>query len=236
MNYRPRSTVFFIYAARYSPTLEHNPRTDSSSATATIPRIFPTPNLRADQWTLSTSPANSPIQFAIELPDHRYGHGELINRHWPLNKLTPMYTFDNGAKGLIGVMTPARFSSKASKWLRGWFRFYSPSHKRLLMTQRRAGLSVKRIVHPAAFEKKTDESPDADICTTDDFCCFGDGNLRMNISCGWYMFTNRFRRRTNFISKATHTPPLHAEAKLSELIRGGMIWYAFISGWMSIER
>ncbi len=59
--------------------------------------------------------ANSPIQFTIELPGHRYGHGELINQHWLLNKLAPMYTFDNGATGLSGVMTPARFSSKTSK-------------------------------------------------------------------------------------------------------------------------
>ena len=68
------------------------------------------------------------------------------------------------------------------------------------------------------------------------FLLFWGWNLRVNISCGLCTFTNWFRRLTNFVSIATHIPPLHAEAKLSELIRAGMIWQAFISGWMSIER
>ena len=68
------------------------------------------------------------------------------------------------------------------------------------------------------------------------FLLFWGWNLRMNISCGGYMFTNWFRRLTNFVSIAAHILPLHAEAKLSELIRAGMIRHAFISGWMSIER
>ena len=60
-------------------------------------------------------------------------------------------------------------------------------------------------------------------------------NLRVNISCD-LTFTNWFRILTNFVSIASHILPLHAEAKLSELIRAGMIRHTFISGWMSIER
>ncbi len=88
---------------------------DSSSVTATFPRFTLNLNLLADQWRLTTSPADSPVEISINLPGHWYGHGELINQHWPLNRImlqqAPMLTFDNGATGLSGKSTPAWFSS-----------------------------------------------------------------------------------------------------------------------------
>ena len=90
-------------------------RADSSSVTATFSTFTLNLNLLADQWTLTTSPAESLVEVTIELPGHWYGHGELINQHWPLNRimlpLAPLHTFDNGPTGLSGVTTPAWFSS-----------------------------------------------------------------------------------------------------------------------------
>lgn len=104
-----------LMTVRHSATPLLDLRTDASSVSATFSTFTLSLNLLADQWTLTTSPAHLPVQLTIELPGHWYGHGELINQHWPLNKLmlqlAPMHTFDNGATGLSGVMTPAWFSS-----------------------------------------------------------------------------------------------------------------------------
>jgi alpha-glucosidase (family GH31 glycosyl hydrolase) len=93
-------------------------RADSSSVTATFPRFTLNLSLLADQWRLTTSPADVPVEIHIELPGHWYGHGELINQHWPLNRImlqsAPMHTFDNGPTGLSGVMNPAWFSSNGT--------------------------------------------------------------------------------------------------------------------------
>jgi hypothetical protein len=105
-----------LMTVRHSSTPLLDLRTDASSVSASFSTFTLSLNLFADQWTLTTSPADLPVQLTIELPGHWYGHGELINQHWPLNKLmlqlAPMHTFDNGATGLSGVMTPAWFSSK----------------------------------------------------------------------------------------------------------------------------
>jgi alpha-glucosidase (family GH31 glycosyl hydrolase) len=93
-------------------------RADDSSVTATFSTFTLNLKLLTDQWTLTTSPAESLVELTVELPGHWYGHGELINQHWPLNKImlqqAPMRTFDNGPTGLSGVMTPAWFSSNGS--------------------------------------------------------------------------------------------------------------------------
>jgi myogenesis-regulating glycosidase len=104
-----------LMTVRIDSDSEPDLRADSSSVTATFPRFVLNLNLLADQWTLTTSPADLPVQFSIELPGHWYGHGELINQHWPLNRImlqsALMHTFDNGPTGLSGVMNPAWFSS-----------------------------------------------------------------------------------------------------------------------------
>ena len=88
---------------------------DDSSITAKFEAFTLNLSLLADQWTLSTSPAESLVELTIELPGHWYGHGELINQQWPLNKImlrtSPLHTFDNGATGLSGKPNPAWFSS-----------------------------------------------------------------------------------------------------------------------------
>jgi hypothetical protein len=107
-----------LMTVRIDSDSEPDLHTDSSSVTATFPRFTLNLNLLADQWTLTTSPADSPVQFSIELPGHWYGHGELINQHWPLNRImlqsAPLHTFDNGPTGLSGVMNPAWFSSNGA--------------------------------------------------------------------------------------------------------------------------
>ncbi len=99
-----------------SPVLDL--RSEASSVTASFAAFTLNLNLLADQWTLTTSPSDSPVELTIELPGHWYGHGELINQLWPLNKImlqsAPMHTFDNGNTGLSGKMTPAWFSSNGA--------------------------------------------------------------------------------------------------------------------------
>ena len=103
---------------RHSATPVLDLRTDASSVSAAFSTFTLSLNLLADQWTLTTSPADSPVQLTLELPGHWFGHGELINQHWTLNKLmlqlAPMHTFDNVATGLSGVMMPAWFSSNGT--------------------------------------------------------------------------------------------------------------------------
>ena len=113
-----------LMTVRHSASPVQNLRTDESSVTADFSRF--TLNLLADSastgsaqaWTLTTSPAESLVEITVELPGHWYGHGELINQHWPLNRImlhsAPMHTFDNGPTGLSGVMTPAWFSSNGA--------------------------------------------------------------------------------------------------------------------------
>lgn len=103
---------------RHSASPVQDLRTDESSVTAEFPRFTLNLGLLADQWTLTTSPAESLVELTVELPGHWYGHGELINQQWPLNHImlqqAPMHTFDNGNTGLSGVMTPAWFSSNGA--------------------------------------------------------------------------------------------------------------------------
>ncbi len=107
-----------LMTIRHSASPVVNLRADSSSVTAAFSTFTINLNLLADQWTLITSPAESLVELTIELPGHWYGHGELINQQWPLNRImlqkSPMHTFDNGPTGLSGVMTPAWFSSKGA--------------------------------------------------------------------------------------------------------------------------
>ena len=107
-----------LMTVRHSASPAQNLRADDLSVTATFSTFTLNLNLLADQWTLTTSPAESLVELTIELPGHWYGHGELINQQWPLNKImlqsAPMHTFDNGPTGLSGVMTPAWFSSNGA--------------------------------------------------------------------------------------------------------------------------
>ncbi|MBL8090114.1 MAG: hypothetical protein JNJ43_07285 [Anaerolineales bacterium] len=93
-------------------------RTDSESITATFPRFTLDLKLVADHWALTTSPTDSPIEIKIKLNGHWYGHGELINQQFPLNKImlqsSPLHTFDNGPTGLSGKLNPAWFSSNGT--------------------------------------------------------------------------------------------------------------------------
>lgn len=95
-----------------------NLRSDDVSVTAEFPRFTLDLKLVADNWHLSTSPADSPVEIKIQLGGHWYGGGELINQQHPLNKImlhsAPFHTFDNGPTGLSGVMTPAWFSSNGA--------------------------------------------------------------------------------------------------------------------------
>lgn len=103
---------------RHSASPVQDLRTDESSVTAEFSRFTLNLSLLADQWTLTTSPAESLVEITVELPGYWYGHGELINQQWPLNRImlqqAPMHTFDNSNTGLSGVMTPAWFSSKGA--------------------------------------------------------------------------------------------------------------------------
>jgi alpha-glucosidase (family GH31 glycosyl hydrolase) len=107
-----------LMTVRHSATPVQDLRADDSSVTATFLTFTLNLSLLADQWTLTTSPAESLVELTVELPGQWYGHGELINQHWPLNKImlqqSPMHTFDNGPTGLSGVMTPAWFSSNGT--------------------------------------------------------------------------------------------------------------------------
>ena len=107
-----------LMTVRHSGSPEPDLRVDGSSVTARFPAFTLNLSLLGDQWTLTTSPVEAMVEFSIELPGHWYGHGELINQLWPLNRImlpsAPMHTFDNGPTGLSGVMTPAWFSSNGA--------------------------------------------------------------------------------------------------------------------------
>ena len=93
-------------------------RTDVSSVTATFATFTLCLNLLGEQWALTTTASDSPVELAIELPGHWYGGGELINQQFPLNRvmlqMAPFHTFDNGPTGLSGVLTPAWYSSNGT--------------------------------------------------------------------------------------------------------------------------
>ncbi|MBK6646684.1 MAG: glycoside hydrolase [Anaerolineales bacterium] len=95
-----------------------NLRSDDVSVTAEFPRFTLDLKLVADNWHLSTFPADSPVEIKIQLGGHWYGGGELINQQHPLDNImlhsAPFHTFDNGPTGLSGVMTPAWFSSNGA--------------------------------------------------------------------------------------------------------------------------
>ncbi len=65
---------------------------------------------------LRVTPADAPFSLAFEMSGHWYGHGELINQLYPLNRLmlpeSPFQTFDNGPAGQSCKLTPAWYSSK----------------------------------------------------------------------------------------------------------------------------
>lgn len=107
-----------MMTVRCSATPVVDLRTGIDSVTAIFSRFTLNLSLVADQWILTTSPVESAVELTIELPGHWYGHGKLINQHFPLNKImlhsAPMHTFDNGPTGLSGVMTPAWFSSNGA--------------------------------------------------------------------------------------------------------------------------
>ncbi len=104
-----------LMIVKHSGTAVADLRADEASVTAVFPAFTLSLNLLGDQWILTTSPAEAIVEITVELPGNWYGHGELINQLWPLNRImlpsTPMHTFDNGPTGLSGVMTPAWFSS-----------------------------------------------------------------------------------------------------------------------------
>jgi alpha-glucosidase (family GH31 glycosyl hydrolase) len=123
VNRDPFSISFFandvlLMTVRIHSDSEPDLRSDDSSVTAAFAAFTLNLSLLADRWTLTTSPAESLAEITIELPGHWYGHGELINQQWPLNKImlrsSPLHTFDNGATGLSGKPNPAWFSSNGA--------------------------------------------------------------------------------------------------------------------------
>ncbi len=69
-----------------------------------------------DQLNLLAAPADKHFSLAFELTGHWYGHGELVNQLYPLEKMmladSPFMTFDNGPAGQSCKLTPAWYSSK----------------------------------------------------------------------------------------------------------------------------
>lgn len=65
---------------------------------------------------LQVSPATANLSLSFEMLGQWYGHGELINQIYPLNRLmlpeSPFQTFDNGPAGQSSKLTPAWYSSK----------------------------------------------------------------------------------------------------------------------------
>ena len=65
---------------------------------------------------LRVSPAAGSFSLAIEMSGHWYGHGELVNQVYPLDRLmlykSPFQTFDNGPAGQSCKLTPAWYSSQ----------------------------------------------------------------------------------------------------------------------------
>lgn len=92
-------------------------RTEDSSVTATFASFTLRLNRVSDHWALTTS-GTLPVEMHIKLPGWWYGHGELINQQFPLNKvmlqMAPLHTFDNGPTGLSGILTPAWYSSNGT--------------------------------------------------------------------------------------------------------------------------
>ncbi len=92
--------------------------TDASSVTAAFAMFTLHLHLLGDQWALTTTESDSPVEIAIELSGHWYGGGELINQQFPLNRvmlqMAPFYTFDNGPSGLSGILMPAWYSSNGT--------------------------------------------------------------------------------------------------------------------------
>lgn len=107
-----------LMTARLSAESVLDLHTDESSATATFSSFTLHLNRLAEQWVLTTSPAAAPVEIQIELPGWWYGHGELINQQFPLNKVmlqtALLHTFDNGPTGLSGILTPAWYSSNGT--------------------------------------------------------------------------------------------------------------------------
>jgi alpha-glucosidase (family GH31 glycosyl hydrolase) len=107
-----------MMSVRLDSDSKPNLHSDSYSVTAIFPRF--TLNLKriADHWTLSTTPADVPVEIKIHLDGHWYGGGEFIHQRHPLNQLmlqsAPFHTFDNGPTGLSGIMNPAWFSSNGT--------------------------------------------------------------------------------------------------------------------------
>lgn len=109
-----------LMTVRTSATPTANLRTDGLSVSADFPRFALRCELIANQWVLTTSPADrdASVEVTVELPGHWYGGGELIHQQFPLNKVmlqsAPFHTFDNGPTGLSGKLTPAWFSSNGA--------------------------------------------------------------------------------------------------------------------------
>lgn len=112
-----RENILLI-TVRLTAAPVHHLHTDESSVTATFDSFSLQLNRLADGWTLTTSESVSPVEIQIELPGWWYGHGELINQQFPLNKvmmqMAPLHTFDNGPTGLSGILTPAWYSSNGT--------------------------------------------------------------------------------------------------------------------------
>jgi alpha-glucosidase (family GH31 glycosyl hydrolase) len=68
-----------------------------------------------DGLDLQVSPASADFSLSFELLGHWYGHGELVNQAYPLNRVmlpeSVMQTFDNGPAGQSCKLTPAWYSS-----------------------------------------------------------------------------------------------------------------------------
>ena len=109
-----------LMTVRTSATPKAHPRTDNLSVSADFPRFALRCEWVADHWVLTTFPADrdASAEITVEIPGHWYGGGELIHQQLPLNKVmlhsAPFHTFDNGATGLSGKLTPAWFSSNGA--------------------------------------------------------------------------------------------------------------------------
>jgi len=107
-----------LMTLRHSASPVMDLHTDTFCATVVFPHFTIHLHSVAGHWVLTTSPANFPAEVTVEIPGFWYGHGELINQHFPLNKImlqsAPLHTFDNGPTGLSGKLTPAWFSSNGT--------------------------------------------------------------------------------------------------------------------------
>lgn len=103
---------------RTSATPIANPRIDGLSVAVDFPRFALRCEWVANQWVLTTSPADALAEITVELTGFWYGGGELIHQQFPLNKVmlqsAPFHTFDNSPTGLSGKLTPAWFSSNGA--------------------------------------------------------------------------------------------------------------------------